>query len=151
MASFFEKIDKIEEQERVLSNARKRFMTDEIDAEDFKAVKLGCNEVLRVLEAKLTDMPNKIDSSKSVEGLLDIIIDKYSNIHQHYKTATISDKWKLIGSMYPQNLCYDGTEHRTPYLNHAIALILLINSNLSGIKKGEKPSFVTWLVCKSSQ
>ncbi|MBD1364654.1 recombinase family protein [Mucilaginibacter sp. ZT4R22] len=132
---------KIDEQEKILSNARKRYMTDEIDADDFKAIKLECNEALRILEAKLTDMPNKLDSLKSVEGLLDIVIEKYSNIQKHYKNANISDKRKLIGSMYPQNLCFDGTGHRTPYLNNALSLILLVNSNLNGIKKGEKLSF----------
>ena len=37
----------IEEQERILSNARTRYMTDEIDGDDFKAVKMECNEALR--------------------------------------------------------------------------------------------------------
>ncbi len=64
----------IEEQERILSNARKRFMMEDIDAGDFKAIKSECTEALRMLEVKLADMPNKADSLRTIEGLLE-----YSN------------------------------------------------------------------------
>jgi len=50
-----------------------------------------------------------------MEGLLDKVIQKCTNIQLHYKTANIADKRKLIGSMYPENLCFDGIRHRTPY------------------------------------
>ncbi len=133
--------DQIEQQEKILSNARKRFMTEEIDAEDFKAIKAECNEVLRILEAKLADMPNKAESLKTIDGLLDIVIQKYTNIQLHYKTANINEKRKLIGSMYPKNLCFDGTGHRIPYLNQPLSLIVQINKQLQSIKKGEKLSF----------
>lgn len=97
----------IELQEKILSNARKRFMTEEIDADDFKAIKSECNEALRMLEAKLADMPNKGESMKTVEGLLDIVIKQFTNIQIHYKIANITEKRKLIGSMYPKNRCFD--------------------------------------------
>ncbi len=42
--------------------------------------------------------------------------------------------------MYPKNLCFDGIGHRTPYLNGPLSLILQINKQLQGIKKGEKLS-----------
>jgi site-specific DNA recombinase len=133
--------DQIEAQEKMLSNARKRFMTEEIDAEDFKAIKSDCTDELRKLEAKLGDMPNKADSLKSVEALLDIVIQKYTNIQLHYQSASIIDKRKMIGSIYPKNLCFDGTGHRTPYLSEPLSIIMQINRQLQGIKKGEKLSF----------
>jgi site-specific DNA recombinase len=125
----------------VPQEARKRFMTEEIDAGDFKAIKSECTEALRMLEAKLSDMPNKAESLKSIEGLLDIVVQKYSNIQLHYKSASIIEKRKLIGSMYPKNLCFDGREHRTPHLSEPLALMLHINRKLRSIKKGEKLSF----------
>ena len=91
--------------------------------------------------SKLADMPNKADSLRTIESLLDIVIQRYSNIHFHYKSASIIEKRKLIGSMYPKNLCFDGREHRTPYLSGPLSLILQINRQLQGIKKGEKLSF----------
>ena len=121
--------------------ARKRFMMEDIDAEDFKAIKSECTEALKMLEVKLADMPNKADSLRTIEGLLDIVVQRYSNIQLHYKSASIIEKRKLIASMYPKNLCFDGREHRTPYLSGPLSLILQINRQLQGIKKGEKLSF----------
>jgi site-specific DNA recombinase len=94
-----------------------------------------------MLEIKLVDLPNKADGLKTIENLLDIVVSKYSNIQLHYKSANILEKRKLIGSMYPKNLCFDGREHRTPYLSEPLSLILQINRQLQGIKKGEKLSF----------
>jgi site-specific DNA recombinase len=131
----------IEAEEKMLSNARKRFMMEEIDAEDFKAIKSECTEALRLLEGKLAEMPNKAESMKTVEGLLDIVVERYSDIQLHFKSANIIEKRKLIGSMYPKNLCFDGIGHRTPYLSEPLSLILQINKQLRGIKKGEKLSF----------
>jgi DNA invertase Pin-like site-specific DNA recombinase len=133
--------EQIERQEKVLSMARKRFMTEEIDATDFKAIKSECAEELKRLEAKLADLPGKADSLKTIEGLLDIVIQKYSNIQLHYKSATVVEKRKIIGSMYPKNLCFDGKGHRTPYLSEPLSCILQINRLLHDNKKGERLSF----------
>ena len=130
--------DQIDEQEKMLSNARKRFMTEEIDAVDFKAIKFECTEALKRLEAKLAELPNKAESLKTIEGLLDLVVNKYTDIQLHYQSASIIEKRKLIGSMYPKNLCFDGRGHRTSYLSEPLSLILQINKQLRCIKKGEK-------------
>lgn len=129
---------KIEEQEKILSNARKRFMTEEIDVEDFKAIKIGCSEQLKRLDAKLSELPAKSDGLKRVEGLLDVLIERYSDIKSKYKVASLEDKRNIIGSMYPENLQFDGTQHRTANLNTVLELILLINNNIEGKKRGER-------------
>jgi len=80
----------IDEQERILSNARKTFMTENIDAGDFKAIKSECTEALRILEAKLADTPNKADSlNTTLEVILQIDKklcvknkgERYTNLH----------------------------------------------------------------------
>ncbi|WP_461450406.1 hypothetical protein [Mucilaginibacter sp.] len=78
------------------------FMMEEIDLEDFKAIKSECTEALKSLEAKLGDMPNKAEGLKTIEGLLDIVIEKFSNIQLNYKSPNIIEKRKLIGSIYPK-------------------------------------------------
>ncbi|QNL50330.1 recombinase family protein [Olivibacter sp. SDN3] len=131
---------KIEEQEAILSNARKKLMKDEIDGNDFKIIKMECNEELKKQEALLADLPIKSQNIKTIETLLDKVVETYSNIDKHYMGADIEGKRRIIGSMYPENLCFDGTRHRTARLNEALSLILLINSELESIKKG-KDSF----------
>ncbi|WP_348051032.1 hypothetical protein [Mucilaginibacter sp.] len=67
------------------------------------------------MEAQLADMPNQGESLKTVEQLLDIVIERYTNIQLEYRKAPVTEKRKIVGSMYPKNLCFDGKEHRTPY------------------------------------
>jgi site-specific DNA recombinase len=86
-------------------------------------------------------MPNRADSLKTIEGLLTIVIDRFTNIQVEYKKAPIAEKRKIVGSIYPKNLCFDGIKHRTPYVNPPLALILQINKQLQAKKKGEKLSF----------
>ncbi|MFD2963963.1 MULTISPECIES: recombinase family protein [Olivibacter] len=131
---------KIEEQEAILSNARKKLMKDEIDGKDFKIIKMECSEELKKLEALLADLPSKSQNIKIIKTLLDEVVEIYSNIDKHYMEADIEGKRRIIGSMYPENLCFDGTKHRTARLNEALSLILLINNELGALKKG-KDSF----------
>jgi len=53
-------------------------------------------------------------------------------------------KRKLIGSMYPKSLCFDGIEHRTPYLSEQLSIILQINKQLCAKKKGESYLSITF-------
>ncbi len=127
----------IELQESMLSSARKKLMNDEIDSDDFKAIKAECNQKLKQLEAELDDMPTKTESLRTIENLLDIVIEKYADICGHYRENDVSEQRRVIGSMYPENLCFDGTRHRTAYFNEPLDFILLVNKELQSIKKGE--------------
>ena len=40
------------------------------------AIKSESNEALRMLEARVADLPNKAESMKTIEGLLDIVVQK---------------------------------------------------------------------------
>ncbi len=51
--------------------------------------------------------------------------------------AEIDEKPRIIGSMYPENICFDGIEHRTARLSEPLGLILLINSKLKSKKMGK--------------
>lgn len=127
----------IEEQETMLNNARRKFMKEEIDVDDFNITKKECNTELRKLEEKLNELPSKNQNLKTLEGLLDIVVEKYANIDERYGKAEIEEKRSIIGSMYPENICFDGTEHRTARLSEPLGVILLINSQLEGIKNGK--------------
>ncbi len=131
----------IELQETMLSNARKQIALKEIEPDDFKAIKTDCNKALKVLEDKLAELPGKDESLKTVEHLMDLLIAKFSNIQMHFKRSPIAEKRKLIGSMYPENLCFEGNRHRTAYLSEPLRVILQSISELQDMKKGERLSF----------
>lgn len=128
----------IEEQETMLSNARRKLMKEEIEAEDFNIIKKECNTELRKLEEKLNELAPASQSLKSLEGLLEIVVERYTNIDERYGKAETEEKRRIIGSMYPENICFDGIEHRTARLSEPLGLISLINSKLKGKKKWEK-------------
>jgi hypothetical protein len=68
-----------------------------------------------LLEDKLSNLPNKGDSLKTIKNLLDMVIVKFSDIQGRFKRAPIAEKRKLIGLIYPKNLCFDGTQHATKF------------------------------------
>ncbi|QNL51284.1 hypothetical protein H8S90_06835 [Olivibacter sp. SDN3] len=76
--------------------------------------------------------------TKTLEALLDIVVERYTNIDERFGKAEIEERRSIIGSMYPENICFDGTEHRTARLSEPIGVFLLINRQLKGIKKWEK-------------
>ncbi len=113
----------MEEQEEILSSARKKFLKEQIDEADFKATKRECTEILQRLERRLIDLPNRSGEVRSIEGLLDVLIERYSNILQYYKDQDVMVKRQIIGSIYPEKLCFDGTQYRTAYLSEPMSLI----------------------------
>jgi len=128
---------KIEEFESMLSNARRKLMKDQIDDQDFAITKKECNEELKKLEDRLNELPAKSQNSKTIESLLDIVIERYVNIDERYENADIEEKRTIIGSMYPEKIDFLGNEHRTARMSESLQLILQINSKLQAIKKGE--------------
>jgi hypothetical protein len=67
-----------------------------------------------------------------------ILLERYTNIDERYSNANIEEKMSIIGSMYPENICFDGRQHRTARVSEPLAFILLINWQLQIIKKGKK-------------
>jgi len=53
----------------------------------------------------------------SAFSMIRIVIEKYSDIKLNYQSASMAEKRKMIVSIYPKNLCFDGVGHRTPYIN----------------------------------
>lgn len=72
-------LNMIEEQEAMLSNARRRLVKEEIDSEDFKILKKECSDELKKLERFLSEVPARSQSLKTIEGLLDIVVEKGSS------------------------------------------------------------------------
>jgi len=84
---------------------------DLIDEDDFREVKKECNEQLKNLKARLRVVPNKSTKIKSLGDLIEIMAERFGNTLQFYKDQDIMTKRKIIGSMYTENLYYDGRLH----------------------------------------
>lgn len=53
-----------------------------------------------------------------------------------FTDGTIKEKREIVGSIYPENLTFDGFAYRTTRINEAINQIYLIDNNLGQNKNG---------------
>jgi hypothetical protein len=58
-----------------------------------------------------------------------------------YESGTVKEKREIIGSMFPDNLTFDGLEHRTTRINEAARLIYFIDNELRIKKNGTNNDF----------
>jgi len=59
------------------------------------------------------------------------------NLHETYIEADSEGKRRLISSIYPQKLTFDGTQHRTVRMNEAIRVLGTLKAVFEGKKKGQ--------------
>ncbi|WP_370589903.1 recombinase family protein [Rufibacter sp. LB8] len=128
-------IEQIGEQERLLTAARKRLLLEEIDADDFREIKKDCKEKMARLEAKLADLPAKGRPAKPIETLLDEVVGNFSDLEAVYRNAPVEGKRRLVSSIFPGKITFDGKAHRTEGVNEAAELMFLVNRELTQKKK----------------
>jgi site-specific DNA recombinase len=59
-----------------------------------------------------------------------------------YDKANLAGKQQILGSIFPEDLIFDGEKCRTPRINEVLRLILLIDSNKKETKNGQISSFL---------
>ena len=59
------------------------------------------------------------------------------SFRQSYVNSSIKDKTKLISSIFPENIEFDGKKCRTPRINDVLRYILQIDKELPENKKGQ--------------
>jgi site-specific DNA recombinase len=112
-----EELDEINER---LRNARIKLVDGLFSMEDFEHVKSHCTKRIEELEIKLSSFS---DDHAEIGTYLKYILTGLEHLSKLYKSGTIEEKRQIIGSIFPENLTFDGTEHRTARLNEGIDLI----------------------------
>ena len=54
----------------------------------------------------------------------------------------MAQKRNIVGSMFPENLTFDGFQYRTTRVNEAMNLMSLIHKQFGGKKNGTKPNIL---------
>lgn len=129
----------LEESNKRLSKARELLLCGDIEAADYRTIKAESEERINRLEAKLTA---SVTDVTNIEPLWDKAISSISQLDVLYEKGTVTQKRKIIGSMFPEKLTFDGFQHRTTRINEALNLMLLINSKIQSKKNGTNPSFL---------
>jgi len=126
----------LEDANKRLSKARELLLCGNIEAEDYRTIKAECEEKINRLVVKLTA---SVKDTTNIESLWDKAISNISNLNVLYEKGTVTQKRKIIGSMFPEKLTFDGFHYRTARVNEALTLMLLIGKQMRGNKKGTNP------------
>lgn len=125
----------LEELNTRLKKAREMFADQKMEADDYKALKMDCTSKINELEIKLTNSPQK---ENNIDDLLITAVRHLSCLDVMYQDSDIANKRKIISSIYPENLVFDGEAYRTNRLNEAVRLIYNLGEGFSEIKNRKK-------------
>ena len=112
----------LEEANKRLSKARDLLLAGDIEADDYRIIRSESEEKIHRLEAKLTA---PVTETTDIEPLLNKLVSNISQLDLLYVNGSIIQKRKIIGSMFPEKLTFDGFQHRTNRVNEAINLMCL--------------------------
>lgn len=129
----------LEDANKRLSKARELLLCGDIEADDYRVIKAESEERINRLEVKLK---TSVTDTTNIEPLWDKAISSISQLDVLYENGTVTQKRKIIGSMFPEKLTFDGFQHRTTRVNEALTLMLLIGKQMQINKNGTNPSFL---------
>ncbi|HMF70095.1 MAG TPA: hypothetical protein VK616_01400, partial [Flavitalea sp.] len=113
-----------------LTNARTLLMDDKIDPADFKLMKRECEDELKRLELRLSDLTKPKSNLMSIDRMILKAIQALSRLKTLYNDGDVTMKKEVLGCIFREKLKFDGKKYRTPRLNEAARLIYQINKGL---------------------
>tara|TARA_R110002020_G_scaffold113688_1_gene261541 strand:+ start:25757 stop:27310 length:1554 start_codon:yes stop_codon:yes gene_type:complete len=121
----------LEKANQKLVRARDLLLEGDITGDEYRSIKAECEKAIARLEAKLAASAHQ---RHNITELLDRSITSLANLDELYENGTIQQKRRIIGSIFPKKLIFDGKNYRTAHINEAVRLISLIDKKLYKIK-----------------
>ncbi|MBT2560649.1 hypothetical protein J7E50_07370 [Pedobacter sp. ISL-68] len=121
-----------------LARARELLLLGDIDGNDYKTLKLECEENITKTEAKLEEITKKKYTIAQLEPILNDAMFTLTQLFPIFTKSTINDKRRLIGSMLPEKFDFESLQHRTALLSETFKRILLTNNKLERKKKSKR-------------
>jgi site-specific DNA recombinase len=125
-------VAELERTNKRLQNARIMKVDGDLADDDFRILKTDCNNRIEELEKKLSQLSNK---NSEINALLEQSLPKLSKLDVLFENGSVEDRRRIISSMFPENLLFDGKAYRTPRINEGANLIFQKMKELEGIKK----------------
>jgi site-specific DNA recombinase len=123
----------LEDASKKVLQARDLLLKGDLDPDDYRAIKSEMEAKINRLEVQITSLNSK---TERIEPLVEGALGGLSKLKKLYVEGDTVRKRKIIGSIYPEKIQFDGFHFRTTRRNEALDLLLLIHSKLEGIKKG---------------
>ena len=128
---FTERLDDLHERVR---KARSKFMNDEISKSEYLEFKTECDEEIKKLECKVLAGSNQ---ENQIDDLLKQSVDNLINLRILYENGNNAVQRKIVGSIFPEKVIFDGIDYRTVRESEPLRLIYSIDGSFSKIKTGQ--------------
>ena len=97
----------------------------EIEPTDYRESKAYYEKQIMELEAKLSGLP--VNNFQNIDPLLDKALENLGQLDKLYENGTMEQKRKIIGSIFPEKLIFDGEHYRTARVNEAVRVLFAID------------------------
>jgi site-specific DNA recombinase len=144
LATIKKEIDQLKTRQ---TKALNLLLDDSMGGDDYLSIKNQCEQNIYKLENQLANLSKTL----SIEPLLEKAITVLSEIDKMYIKASTESKRKIISSMFPEKLLFDGSNFRTQRMNEAVSVIYNVGKAFSEIKMRQISSIsemsqnVNWL------
>ncbi|WP_426330223.1 recombinase family protein [Pedobacter sp. R-06] len=125
--------NKLEETTTRLNKARELLLDGHLDPGEFRLLKVDLESKINRLEIQISSHKTK---NENIRPLLDDRLMVLSKLTKLYQEGDVVCKRKIIGSIYPEKVIFDGFGFRTKRVNQVFELISLIHKHLKGKKNG---------------
>ena len=132
-----------------LSTVQKRINSIEDKYLDGDLTKEEYNRMLERYTKEASAMQQQIEmrenpNRSNIEPKLNYSINLINNIDSYIRNASVGVKIKLISSMFPEKIEFDGKTYRTNSYNKVLDLIYQQTNELRGVEKKSGESFSTF-------
>ncbi|MEA3426708.1 MAG: recombinase family protein [Bacteroidota bacterium] len=124
-------MQQIEDYTQRLKNAREMVADQKLDLDDYRELKQDCTQKITVLEAKLSGFSVR---ERNIDKLLEQAVQILGRLDRLYEEGNSAQKRRIISSIYPEKLVFDGSSYRTNRINEAVRVIYKLDKALREIK-----------------
>uniref|UniRef100_UPI0040486804 recombinase family protein n=1 Tax=Algoriphagus sp. TaxID=1872435 RepID=UPI0040486804 len=129
LKSFIGQIKVLAEQQDSLDN---RFLKGDLSSEDYNRINKKIKENISSIESKVKELEQQ---ESNLERHLKVGLSIMRNVSYYYEMCDIPIKQKIVGSIFPEKLIFDGKNYRTVRMNSFIELISSKSKGLDGYKR----------------
>ena len=129
----------LEKQEEKLRKIQDLYIDGGLSREDYYSISTRCSVEKATVEQKLLEIKAVNTGLKKSLGKG---IGVLSNIREIYNNADLTDKRRIISSIFPENLIFNGKKCRTHRINEVVRLILQIDNENHKTESGQISEFI---------
>ena len=125
-----------------LNNADIKYCEGNLKEENYNRITENCERQILELQERIELLQN---DTKGLKDKIDYSVNIIANLGLFMKNAPVNTKCKILSSMFPQKIEFDGEKYRTQSYNQVLDLIFQETNKLRGYaeKESEKSEAVS--------